>query len=74
MTHAPKLALLAALTASPAYANMEAVFTESAPKDRFSFTNEIAGATVILETPSGKRFGVFDNTSRAQITGTECAS
>jgi hypothetical protein len=36
--------------------------------------SEIAGAIVILETPSGKRFGVFDNTSRAQITGTECSS
>lgn len=169
MSHAPTLALLAALTASPALANMEAVFTESAPKDQFSFTNtgscdlgpvtltlsledsvgglifdttgdgdgvevfqpfetvsgaqavssvtpitdgdtsvsltltglapaqtvaftidvddtlrhsalgqiqvtdsEIAGATISLETPSGTRFGVFDNTSRATLRTAAC--
>ncbi len=36
--------------------------------------SEIAGATVILETASGTVFGVFDNTSRAQIRLPDCTS
>jgi len=40
MSHAPTFALIAALAASSsALAGIEAEFIESAPKDRFSFTN-----------------------------------
>jgi len=66
MSHAPTLALLATLITSPVLADIEVTFLESAPKDRFTFTNTGAcdlGPAVLSLDLSGSAAGLIFDTS-----------
>lgn len=60
------IALVALLTAAPATADIAVTFTESAPKDRFTFTNtagcDLGPATLTLNLADSAAGLIFDTT------------